>query len=188
MSQFNSLTIGKTCNAANRPSLRYHSAHGVMQSILGDRRCPVQALATRLEHFVDTRINSHDPVSSLFISPQELGNRLGRLDAPLLLDVRPQARYDASPCMLAGARRCSLDDVPALAAVLLAENPHQEIIAYCTYGHHVGADAAAALRAAGLNARALAGGFEGGEDGVDDAQEIAQWRSIVLPTVEKGKP
>jgi hypothetical protein len=48
--------------------------------------------------------------------------------------------------------------------------------------------AADKLRASGLNARALAGGFEGGEEGVDDAQEIAQWRSIVLPTVAKGKP
>ena len=137
---------------------------------------------------MDTRINSSHCVSSLFISPQELGSCIGHADAPLLLDVRPQVRFDASPRMLAGARRCRLDDVPALAAVLFAENPHQEIVAYCTYGHHVGADAATALRAAGLNARALAGGFEGGEEGVDNAHDIAQWRSIVLPTVSKGKP
>ncbi len=137
---------------------------------------------------MDTRINSIVSDSSLFISPRELGSRIGHANAPLLLDVRPQTRFDASPRMLAGARRCRLEDVPALAAGLLAENLHQEIVAYCTYGHHVGVDAAVVLRAAGLNARALAGGFEGGEDGVDDAQEIAQWRSIVLPTVEKGKP
>ena len=49
-------------------------------------------------------------------------------------------------------------------------------------------NAAADLRAAGLNARALAGGFEGGEDGVDSPQEITHWRSIVLPTVAKGTP
>ena len=137
---------------------------------------------------MDTRINSIVSDSSLFISPQELGSRIGHANAPLLLDVRPQARFDASPRMLAGARRCRPEDVPALAAALFAENLRQEIVAYCTYGHHVGVDTAVVLRASGLNARALAGGFEGGEDGVDDAQEIAQWRRIVLPTVAKGKP
>ena len=137
---------------------------------------------------MDTRINSSGSVSPFFISPQELGSRLGHADAPLLLDVRSQARFDASARMLVGAQRCSVDQVPAFAAALFASNPHQEVVTYCVYGHQVSADAAAALRAAGLSARALAGGFEGGEDGVDDAQEIAQWRSTVLPTVEKGKP
>ena len=137
---------------------------------------------------MDTRINSLDPVSSLFISPQELGSRIGHADAPLLLDVRPQARFEASPRMLMGAQRCPLDQVPAFGAALFVSSPHQEIVTYCVYGHHVSQEAAAALRAAGLNARVLAGGFEGGEDGVDGAQEIARWRSTVLPTVEKGKP
>ena len=137
---------------------------------------------------MDTHINSSDSASSLFISRQELASRLGQAVAPLLLDVRPQARFDASTRMLAGAQRCSLDDVPALAAVLLAKNPHQEIVAYCVYGHHVSMGAAAELRSAGLNARALAGGFEGGEDGVDSVQEIARWRSAQLPTIAKSKP
>ena len=137
---------------------------------------------------MDTCINLSDSSSSLFISPQELFSRLGLADAPLLLDVRPQARFDASPQMLMGARRCSVEDVPALAALLLAENPHREVVAYCVYGHQVSMGAAADMRAAGLNARALAGGFEGGEDGVDNPQEIALWRSTVLPTVAKGTP
>ena len=137
---------------------------------------------------MDIRIDFLDPVSSLFISPQELGSRTGHADMPLLLDVRPQARFDASPRMLANAQRCSDDQIPAFAAALFVSNPLQEVVTYCVYGHHVSQDTAAALRATGLNARALAGGFEGGEDGVDDAQEIAQWRSIVLPTVVKGKP
>ena len=136
---------------------------------------------------MDTRINSSDS-SSLFMSRQELGSRLGLLEAPLLLDVRPQARFDASPRMLMGAQRCPPDQIPAFAAALFVSNPHQEVVTYCVYGHHVSQDAAAALRAAGLNACALAGGFEGGEDGVDGAQEIAQWRNTVLPTVAKGKP
>ncbi len=137
---------------------------------------------------MDTRIDSFDPDSSLFISPQDLGSRTGLVDAPLLLDVRPQARFDASTRMLMGAQRCPADQVPAFAAALFVSNPHQEVVTYCVYGHHVSQGAAAALRAAGLSARALAGGFEGGEDGVDSAQDIAQWRSAVLPTIAKSKP
>ena len=127
---------------------------------------------------MDTRINSSLSVSapSFFISPQELGSRLGHADAPLLLDVRPQARYDASSRMLVGARRCAPQDVSAFAAALSAPNPDRAVVAYCVYGHEVSADAAAALRRAGLNAQALAGGFERGQDGVDDAQDIAKWR------------
>ena len=137
---------------------------------------------------MDTRINPSDSDSSLFVSPQELARRLSLADAPLLIDVRPQARFDASAQMLMGAQRCPADQIATFAAALLVSNPHQEVVTYCVYGHHMSMGAAADLRAAGLNARALAGGFEGGEDGVDGAQEIAQWRSIVLPTVAKGTP
>ena len=136
---------------------------------------------------MDTSINSLVCVSSLFISPQELDSQLGRADAPLLLDVRPQARFDLSRRMLAGAQRCPADQIPAFAAALLVSNPHQEVVTYCVYGHHVSQNAAAAMRTAGLNARALAGGFDGGEDGVDNTDDIAQWRSVMLPTIAKGK-
>ena len=135
---------------------------------------------------MDTCINLSDSNFSLIISPQELGSRLGLADAPLLLDVRPQARFDASPRMLMGAQRCPADQIATFAAALFVSNPHQEVVTYCVYGHQVSMGAAADMRASGLNARALAGGFEGGEDGVDGAQEIAQRRRIVLPTVAKG--
>ena len=134
---------------------------------------------------MDTRINSSESVSSFFMSPQELGRRLGHADARLLLDVRPQPRFDASPRLLAGARRCSAEDVPALAAALFATNPRQNLVTYGVYGHQVSADAAAVLRAAGLSAHLLAGGFEGGEDGIDSAQDIAQWRMAAPLTMAK---
>ncbi len=134
---------------------------------------------------MDTRINSSHSLSDLFVSPDALGSRLRHANAPLLLDVRPQARYDASPRMLAGAQRCANDQIPAFAAALLAKNPQQEVVAYCVYGHAVSAGAAAALRAAGVNAWALAGGFEGGEDGVDKPQAIADWRMAALLTMAK---
>ncbi len=140
---------------------------------------------------MDTRINSSLSLSvsvsapSFFISPQELGSRLGHADAPLLLDVRPQARFDASPRMLVGAQRCSAGQIPTSATALFATNPNQEVVAYCTYGHHVGVTAAAALRTAGLNARALEGGFEGGEEGVDSTQDIMRWRLAAPLTMAK---
>ena len=137
---------------------------------------------------MDTRINFPDLASSLFISPQELVSRVGQANAPLLLDVRPQARFDASLRMLIGALRCPLDQLPAFAVDLLTSDLHREVVTYCVYGHLVSQEAAAVVRAVGLRARALAGGFEGGEHGVDSAQDIAQWRSASLPTVVKGKP
>ena len=41
------------------------------------------------------------------------------------------------------------------------------------------------LRVAGWNARLLAGGMAGGEDGVDRPQDIARWRANRLPTIVK---
>ena len=108
-----------------------------------------------------------------FLAPQELAARLGRADAPLLLDVRREEKFLQSPHMLAGARRCTPEDVAAFAA----SQPAREVVVYCVYGHNVSSDAVAALRAAGWNAHALAGGMAGGEDGVDTPQDIAQWRA-----------
>ena len=116
-----------------------------------------------------------------FISPQDLAARMGRADAPLLLDVRREAKFRESPQLLAGARYCAPEDVAAFAA----SQPPREVVAYCVYGHNVSADAVATLRTAGWNARALAGGMEGGEDGVDTPQDIAQWRAQRPPTIAK---
>lgn len=107
------------------------------------------------------------------ISPQELAARMGRPDAPLLLDVRREGKFRESAYLLAGARRCKPEDVAAFAA----SQPAREVVVYCVYGHNVSADAVTELRAAGWNAYALAGGIEGGEDGVDTPQDIAQWRA-----------
>lgn len=117
---------------------------------------------------MDTSILSVPP-----ISPQELAARMGRADAPLLLDVRREGKFLESPHLLAGAWRCAPEDVASFAA----SQPPREVVVYCVYGHNVSTDAVTALRAAGWNAYALAGGIEGGEDGVDTPQDIAQWRA-----------
>ncbi|AYQ30423.1 hypothetical protein DT070_06935 [Polaromonas sp. SP1] len=115
------------------------------------------------------------------ISPQELAARMGRADAPLLLDVRREAKFRESQYLIAGAQRCAPENV----ATFAASQPPCEVVVYCVYGHNVSADAATALRAAGWNACVLAGGIEGGEDGVDTPQDIALWRTQRPPTFAK---
>ena len=61
-----------------------------------------------LEYSVDTA-----NLSIPSISPQALSARLGRADAPLLLDVRREAKFAESPRLLAGAQRCAPEDVAA---------------------------------------------------------------------------
>jgi rhodanese-related sulfurtransferase len=137
---------------------------------------------------VDTSVNSlfdSDSVLNSPVLPQELSARLGRADAPLLLDVRREGKFLESPYLIAGARRCAPEDVAAFAAAQWALNPQREIVVYCVFGHKVSADAVATLRAAGLNASRLAGGMEGGEDGVDAPQEVAEWRANRPLTVTK---
>ena len=131
---------------------------------------------------MDTSCQSIAPHSSSFsISPGELAARMGRADAPWLLDVRPGAAFDESPRLLAGAQRCAPQDVAAFASA----HPPREVVVYCVYGHKVSEDAAATLRAAGWNACKLAGGMAGGEPGVDAAPDLAQWRAQAPLTLRK---
>ena len=118
---------------------------------------------------------------SQFIGPDELADRIGRADAPLLLDVRGETKFLQSTRMLAGAQRCAPSDL----AAWTASQPLQEVVVYCVYGHQVSADAVAILRAAGWPARALAGGFEGGEMGVDTPENIQRWRMQRPPSLRK---
>ncbi len=118
-------------------------------------------------------MDTQNPSIFSSISPLAFNARLGRADTPLVLDVRRQARFDESPRLLAGAQRCAPEDVAALAA----SRPAGEVLVYCVYGHNVSEEAATALQSAGWRAQPVAGGIEGGQDGADDAQAIAQWRA-----------
>ena len=121
------------------------------------------------------------PSVSLSISPEQLAARLGRADAPLVLDVRRKPKFAESERLLPGARHCAPEEVARFAA----ENPPGDVVVYCVYGHEVGQDAARVLQEAGWNARFLAGGIEGGQDGVDPPQAIADWRARALPYLRK---
>ncbi len=133
---------------------------------------------------MDTSIASANPRAfnrAFSISPHALNLRLGRPDAPLVLDVRREEKFALSPCVIATAQRCKPDHVAAWAA---SQRP-REVVVHCVYGHHVSADAVTLLRAAGWSACRLDGGIEGGQDGVDTPQHIAQWRAQPAFTLRK---
>jgi rhodanese-related sulfurtransferase len=129
---------------------------------------------------MDTAIPTHIPVG---ISPCELAARIGAPGAPLLLDVRRHARFADSTHLLATAQWCAPDAVASRALC----GPPREVVVYCVHGHEVSQQAAATLRQAGWNARFLAGGFEGGEPGVDTPQDMAGWRAV-RPLVIRKRP
>lgn len=91
------------------------------------------------------------------ITAAELAARLGTPDAPLLLDVRRRAVFEADGQRIAGARwrdhRLAAEWGPALP-------PGRPLVVYCVHGHNVSQGAVAVLRALGLPARHLAGGIE----------------------------
>ncbi len=117
------------------------------------------------------------------ISPQELASRLGKPDAPLLLDVRKPEPFAKSAYLLPGAQYCAPQDVQQW--IQNHSTTSREVVVYCVYGHHVSQTAAAQLQAAGWHVKYLQGGIEGGEEGEDAAQDIALWRGAELPKLSK---
>lgn len=103
------------------------------------------------------------------LAPEVLRQRLGGADAPLLLDVRRRRAFETSPDMIAGAAWREPERVAEWGGDL---PKNRAIVCYCVYGHNVSEDTAAALRAAGHNAIAVAGG-------------IAAWRAMGGPTVPR---
>ena len=122
--------------------------------------------------------------SSFSISPSDLLQRIGTADAPVLLDVRRDAAFNASRHMMAGAQRCAPENVAAWATANAALRG-KSVVVYCVYGHQVSQGVAEQLRVLGFHAFFLAGGIQCGEDGVDSPADIATWRATQLPRQEK---
>jgi len=91
------------------------------------------------------------------IAATELAERLGTPDAPLVIDVRRRAVFEADGQRIAGARWRDHRQAAAWAAELPAGRP---VVLYCVHGHNVSQGAVATLRARGIPARHLAGGIE----------------------------
>jgi Fe-Mn family superoxide dismutase len=75
-----------------------------------------------------------------------------------MLDVRRAGVFERSDLMAEGAQWCDPARVAAWAAQLPKGEP---VTVYCVYGHEVGRSTAMRLRAAGIDARFLIGGFDG---------------------------
>ena len=107
-------------------------------------------------------------MDTVSIDSRTLYARLGAADTPAILDVRRDKAYDEDDRLLPGAVRTGPDPTTH-AGTLRRDRP---VIVYCVYGHEVGQNAAAALRALGFDARHLAGGIVG-------------WRNEALPTIRR---
>jgi rhodanese-related sulfurtransferase len=100
------------------------------------------------------------------ISSQDLYARLGTAAAPVVIDVRREPTFQEDDKLIAGAIRRRPDAVETWRGALDAARP---VVVYCARGHEVSQGAAAALRAAGVDAAFLEGG-------------IAAWQALGLPT------
>lgn len=82
------------------------------------------------------------------------------LDRATVLDVRRAGVFEAARTMLPGACWRDPAAVGTWARELARDRP---VVVYCVYGHEVGRSTALRLRAAGIDARYLAGGLDGWE-------------------------
>src|SRR5260370_5041504 len=103
------------------------------------------------------------------ISAQSLYNRLGGPAAPIIIDVRRSAGFDAADQMLVGALRRVPGEVGQWAHDVPAG---RAVVGYCQQGHEASQEATAALRGSGIDARYLEGG-------------IAGWAELGLPLRNK---
>jgi rhodanese-related sulfurtransferase len=108
---------------------------------------------------------------SYAISPKDLWNATATHDAPLILDVRRRETYAQSPQLLPGALWRDTGETAHWAG----EFERTRLLAVaCQSGHEMSQWTVAQLRAAGLDARLLQGGYEG-------------WAQTGLPFVAKAE-
>jgi rhodanese-related sulfurtransferase len=92
------------------------------------------------------------------ISPDALYDRLGTVAAPLLIDVRREPAFQAGETLIPGAIRRRPDEIDHWRTDLPQGKP---VVVYCVHGHEVSQEAAATLRATGIEAAYLEGGIAG---------------------------
>jgi Fe-Mn family superoxide dismutase len=87
-----------------------------------------------------------------------LGVVAGDVTAAHLVDVRRKGAFDQADALIEGAEWRDPAQVESWASQL---PPGDEVVVYCVYGHEVGRVTAMQLRAAGVKARFLRGGYDG---------------------------
>ena len=108
---------------------------------------------------------------SYSISPKDLWNAIAARDAPQLVDVRRRDAYEQSPHLLPGAVWRDAAKTKEWKAEFDATRP---IVTACKAGHEMSQSAVAQLRADGIGASVLEGGYEG-------------WANAGLPLVAKSE-
>ena len=104
-----------------------------------------------------------------FIAPSDVFARLGRADAPLIFDVRRPEIVAASDTMMPIARFRA----PSEAVVEgRAEQSGRAVLVACAHGHNRSQQVVARLRSVGVDASAIAGGYDG-------------WQAAGLPLVKR---
>ena len=110
---------------------------------------------------------------ALGISATKLIPLLGSKRAPLLLDVRRAAAFDADSVVIASA---TWRDPFAVDDWLKFLPHHREIVVYCVHGHEISKNTCSALRTSG-SGRLISRFLEGG---------IEAWKAAGGPTIKKG--
>ena len=103
-------------------------------------------------------------------SSETLGASADEVGGATLLDVRRAGVFEQADALIEGAQWRDPKDVGSWSAEL---PPGRDVIVYCVYGHEVGRATAMRLRAAGVDARFLRGGFDG-------------WKAAGRPLQPKG--
>lgn len=101
-----------------------------------------------------------DALSNTQISIDALDRRIGRGDCPVLIDVRIDADFDLDPRFVPGSFRLSGFEAADWAGRFVG----RQVVVICDKGLKLSEGAAAWLRAKGVDARALDGGFRGWRD------------------------
>ncbi len=108
------------------------------------------------------------PAASFFVSPGDLWTALGKAGAPRVLDVRRSEIYRT----VSGVIPSSAWHDPSAASRWMPAGEPDRIVVACKAGHELSQTIAADLRASGLQASVLEGGY-------------AAWHDAGLPLVRK---
>lgn len=105
------------------------------------------------------------------INPQELKKRITGVEAPILIDVRRQTDYEASPKKLPGAIRRD----PAKIEDWIKDLPSGvPAVVYCVKGGSVSQSVADRMRKEGLDAVFLEGGIKAWTENNQSAESIPE--------------
>jgi rhodanese-related sulfurtransferase len=127
-------------------------------------------------------------MTAMSISAVQLSADIKGPTPPIVIDVRRRPAFSASREMICGALRRDPEEVGAWSRSLPSAS---SVVVYCVHGHEVSQKAAAALAAAGVQARYLEGGLEEGWKAIDGpldskpADASTRWVTRERPKIDR---